>query len=133
MKFFAMALRFWSYVFALFLGLFCAGIGLVLLISGTPNYRLDMLPWFKGSAAVYALLLLGLFGVAAALLSYTGKAKPLLAVFCITALILMAYGYFLSPIYRFGGASEAWGAFFLMLGALGASFGALMQFQKGRA
>lgn len=133
MKFFAMALRLWSYVFALFLGLFCAGIGLVLLISGTPNYRLDMLPWFKGSASMYALLLLGLLGVAAALLAYTGKAKPLLAVFCVLAVILMAYGYFLSPVYRFGGASEAWGAFFLLLGAIGACFGALMPLRNRRA
>lgn len=133
MKFFAMALRFWSYLFALLLGVFCAGIALVLLISGAPNYRLDMLPWFKGSAAVYALLVLGLFGAVSAVLAFAGKAKPLLAVFCILAFVLMGYGYFLSPQYRFSGASEAWGALLLTFGAIGASFGALMQFQKRRA
>ena len=114
MKFFAMALRFWSYLFALLLGVFCAGIALVLLISGAPNYRLDMLPWFKGSAAVYALLVLGLFGAVSAVLAFAGKAKPLLAVFCILAFVLM-------------------GALLLTFGAIGASFGALMQFQKRRA
>lgn len=132
MKFFAMALRFWSYLFAFFLGLFCAGIGLVVLISGTPNYRFDMLPWFKDSAAVYALLVLGLLGLVSAVLACTGKAKPLLAVFCLLAFVLMAYGYFFSPYYRFSGSSEAWGALSLTFGALGACFGALMQFQKRR-
>lgn len=133
MKFFALALRFWSYLFALFMGLFCAGIGFILLISDTPNYRLDMLPWFTDSASIWALLLLGLFGVVSAVLAIMGRAKPLLAVFCLLALVLMAYGYFLSPRYRFDGSSEAWGAFYLTLGALGAVFGALMQFQKKRA
>lgn len=133
MKFFAMALRIWSYVFALLLGLFCAGIGLVLLISGTPNYRLDMLPWFKGGAAIYALLLLGLLGVASALLAYTGKAKPPLAFFCVTTLVLLAYGYFMSPIYRFQGAAEAWSAFHLLVGAAVATLGALMPLRKRRA
>lgn len=133
MKFFAMALKFWSLLFALALGLFCAGIALVLLISGASNYRFDMLPWFKDSAAMYALLILGLLGISAAVLAFNGKAKPLLAVFCVLAFVLMTYGYFISPLYRFSGESEAWGAFFLTLGALGASFGALMQFQKQRA
>lgn len=133
MKFLAMALRLWSFIFALFLGLFCAGVGLVLLISGTPNYRLDMLPWFKGSAALYALLALGVLGVASALLAYTGKAKPLLAVFCTAACVLIAYGFFMSPIYRFGGAAEAWSAFYLLLGALGAALGSLLPLRQRRA
>jgi hypothetical protein len=132
-KFFALALRFWSYVFALCMGLFCAGIGFILLISGTSNYRLDMLPWFTDASALFALLLMGLFGISAALLSLMGRAKPLLPVFCILAFIFMAYGYFLSPRYRFDGSSEAWGAFFLTFGALGAVFGALMAFRKQRA
>lgn len=133
MKFFAMALRFWSYLFALLSGFLAAGIAAVLLISGASNYRFDMLPWFKDSAAVTALLVLGLFGIASAVLAFLGRAKPLLAVFCLLAFILLAYGYFLSPRYRFDGSSEAYGALALTFGALGAIFGSLMQFRRERA
>lgn len=132
-KFFATVLLFWSRLFALFVGLLAAGVSFVLLISGSGNYRFEMLPWFKEGGALWALLLLGLFGICSALLSIMGRAKPLLAVFCCLAFVLMAYGYFLSPYYRFDGSGEAWGTFFLTLGAVGASFGALMALRKRRA
>jgi hypothetical protein len=132
-KFLAMALRFWSHLFALFVGLLSAGVSFVLLISGSNNYRLEMVPWFKGSGALWFLLLLGLLGIASALLSLMGRNKAFLALFCVVALISMMFGYFLSPIYRFDGSSEAWGAFFLTLGALGAVFGSAMALRKQRA
>ncbi|MBE7542052.1 MAG: hypothetical protein M9913_24345 [Bryobacteraceae bacterium] len=133
MNFFAVALRFWSYLFAFAVGLFAFAVGFVLLISGSSNFRLDMLPWFKEGAAIWALLLLGLLGIISSILALKGRAKPLLAVFCTLALVLMAYGYFLSPIYRFDGSSEAWSTFAATLGALGATFGALMALRKSRA
>ncbi len=133
MNFFAAVLRFWSYLFAFAVGLLAFGVGFVLLISGSSNFRLEMLPWFEGSSALWALLLLGLFGLISAVLAFKGRAKPLLAVFCTLALVLMAYGYFLNPIYRFDGSSDAWGTLAATFGALGATFGALMALRKQRA
>jgi uncharacterized membrane protein HdeD (DUF308 family) len=132
-NFFAAVLRFWSYLFAFAVGLSAFAVGFVLLISGSANFRLDMLPWFKEGAALWALLVLGLLGIVSSVLAIKGRAKPLLAVFCTLALVLMAYGYFLNPIYRFDGSADAWGTFAATLGALGATFGALMALKKQRA
>jgi len=132
-NFFAVVLRFWSYLFAFAVGLLAFGVGFILLISGSSNFRLEMLPWFKDGAALWALLVLGLLGIISSVLALKGRAKPLLAVFCSIAFVLMAYGYFMSPVYRFDGSSDAWGTFAATLGALGATFGALMALRKQRA
>lgn len=125
-----MALRFYSYLFALVSGLFLTGVATVLLLSGASNTRFDMLPLWKGSAAVYALLVIGLVGVVAALLAFAKKVKPLLVVFTLALFGLLVYGYFISPVYRFAGATEARNALWFVLAALVAVIGSLLQFQK---
>ena len=131
MKVFSLLLRLWSYLFAMLVGLFAAGVGFVILISGSSNYRLDMIPFAKGNAALLTLLGLGLLGVVSGLLAVFGKARALLVAFCLLALAVLLYGYFVSPVYHFSGAGEARGALWLSFGALGAFFGSLMQFRKG--
>lgn len=132
-KVFSMLLRFWSYLFAMLVGLFAAGVSFVILISGADNYRLDMIPFAKGNAALMALLGLGLLGVLSGLLAVFGKARALLVIFAALAFFVLVYGYFVSPVYRFTGAAEAKGALWLAFGALGAFFGSLMQFRKSDA
>lgn len=132
MKVLAMLLRFFSYLFSLLLGLFLSGVSLVLMIGGTANYKFDMLPWFKGSAALYALLALGIVGVASAVLAVLGKVKPLLVVFTLVSLVLFVYGFFISPIYRFYGAAQAKSVAWISFAALGAFVGALMQYYPGQ-
>lgn len=127
-----MLLRFWSYLFAFVLGLFAAGISAVLLISGSSNFRLDMLPFWKGESALYWLLAIGLLGAVSAVLAILGKARALLVLFCVIAFALLVYGYYVSPSYRFQGAAEAKSITWIALGALVAVFGSLMQFRKER-
>ena len=132
MKFFAMFLRYFSIAFSLIAGLFALGVSSVLLLSGATNFRFDMLPFWKGNAALYGLLAIGLFGIAAAVLAFFKKLKPLLVVFTLLLAFLMIYGFFISYSYRFSGAAEAKSIAWLAFGAIGAFFGSLFQFEKRR-
>lgn len=132
MKFLAILLRYFSIAFSLLSGLFMTGVALVLLISGATNFRLEMVPFWKGNAALYAVLVLGLSGILAAVLAFLKKLKVLLVVFTIVLAGLMIYGFFISPVYRFSGATEAKSVAWLTFGAVGAFFGSLMQFEKPR-
>jgi len=72
-KIFALLLRYWSYIYSGLFGLFMAGIAAVLLLSGSPNFRLSQIPFAQGKTALYILLALGLTGIAAALLALFRK------------------------------------------------------------
>lgn len=126
MKFFAMLLRYFSIAFSLIAGLFTTGVAAVLLLSGATNFRFEMLPFWKGNAALYWLLGIGLFGVIAAVLAFLRKLKPLLIVFTLLFTALMIYGFFISNVYRFSGAAEAKGLAWLAFGSVGAFFGSIM-------
>jgi len=129
-KIFALILRFWSYLYAGLFGLFMAGVAAVLLISGATNFRLTQLPFWQGKTALYGLLTIGLLGVIGALLGLLKGMRPLLLVWTLAVLILLVYGYFISPKHYFGlGLPEAKNAAWLAFGALGAFFGALMQYR----
>lgn len=131
MKIFALLLRYWSYIYSGLFGLFMAGIATVLLISGTPNFRLSQIPFAQGNAALYVLLAVGLTGIAAALLALLKGMRPLLLIWTLVVFILLVYGYFISPKHYFVlGASEARGAALIAFGGLGAFFGALMHYRK---
>ena len=128
MKLFAMLLRFFSYLFSLLFGLFLAGIAVVLLITGAKNYRFDMVPWFKGETVLYVLLGAGILGALAAVLALLGKWKPLLVAFTFASFVLLVYGFFVSPVYRFYGPDQAKSVAWLSFAALGAFIGSLMQY-----
>lgn len=133
MKVFAMLLRFFSYLFSLLLGLFLSGVSLVLLLGGTSNYKFDMLPWFKGPSVLYVVLAMGVIGIASAVLAALGKVKPLLVAFTLASFVLLVYGFFISPIYRFyGGSTQAKSVLWISVAALGAFLGALMQYYPRR-
>lgn len=127
-----MVLRFYSCLFALVLGLFMTGVSLVLLLSGAQNYKFDMLPFWKGESALYWLLALGLVGIAAAAFAFLGKLKPLIVLFTLAAFALLLYGYFISPVYRFGGEAEAKSTLWIVLAALGAFLASLMHLRNPR-
>jgi hypothetical protein len=128
-----MALKFYSILFSLIVGLFLTGIGLLSILTKAQNMRMDMLPFWKGEALWYGLLSLGVIGVLAAVLAVLKKAKMLLVLFTLAGFGLVVYGYFLSPAYRFAGAAEAKGVLWFAFGMLGAFFGSLYQFDKSRA
>ena len=126
-----MVLRFYSYLFALVSGLFMTGVATVLLLSDAANTRFEMLPFWKGQTAIYGLLVIGLCGLAAALLGYLQKVKPLLVAFTLVLFGMLVYGYFISPVYRFAGAAEMRTTLYLVGAALLAFVGSLAQFSKG--
>ncbi len=130
MKFLAILLRYFSIAFSLMCGLFLTGVAFVLLISGAKNFRLDMLPFWKGNAALYAILVLGLFGIVAAVLALLKKLKAALVVFALVLAGLMIYGFFVSPVYRFSGPAEAKAVTWLTLGAVVAFLCSLLQFER---
>ncbi|MBL0161944.1 MAG: hypothetical protein IPP47_33545 [Bryobacterales bacterium] len=125
-----MVLRFYSCLFALALGLFMTGVSGVLLLSGSQNYKFDMLPFWKGESALYGLLALGILGIAAAALALLGKLKPLIVLYTLAAFALLVYGYFVSPVYRFGGEAEAKSTLWLVLAALAAFLASLMHLKS---
>lgn len=132
-KIFALLLRYWSCIYSGLFGLFMTGIAAVLLISGTPNFRLSQIPFAQGDAALYTLLALGLTGILAALLALLKGMRPLLLVWTLAVFILLVYGYFISPKHYFAlGAAEARGAAWIACGGLVAFFGALMQYRKDK-
>lgn len=132
MKVFAMLLRYYSIAFSLIFGFFLTGVAVVLLISGSSNFKFEMLPFWKGNAALYGLLAIGLFGLIAALLAFLRKAKGLLVLFTLALAGLLIYGFFISPVYRFGGPNEAKLITWVALAAICAFLGSLMQFEKPR-
>lgn len=132
MKFLAILLRYFSIAFSLVFGLFMTGVSSVLLLSGGTNFRFEMLPFWKGNAALYWLLGLGLFGIISAVLAFLKKVKPLLVLFTLALAGLLLYGFFFNVGYRFSGAAEAKSLAWLAFGAVGAFFGSLMQFEKAR-
>jgi len=129
-KLIAMLLRFWSYLFALVFGFFLAGIGLVLLISGSTNFRFTQMPYWEGQTELYGLLTIGILGMLGAVLAALKGVRPLLLVWTVVVFLLLVYGYFISPrhYFRFG-AEEAKTAAYLCVAALVAFFGALMQYR----
>lgn len=131
-KVIAMVLRFYSCLFALLAGMFMTGISCLLLFTGAKNFKLDMFPFWKGESALYGMLVLGLLGIAAALLGLVKKVKPLLLVYTVILFALMMYGFFLSPVYRFTGAPEARSVAWIALAALIAVVGAFVQFREAR-
>ncbi|MBI5280166.1 MAG: hypothetical protein HY858_00685 [Candidatus Solibacter usitatus] len=127
-----MILRFYSCLFVLIAGVFMTGVSLVLLLSGSKNFKFDMLPFWKGDTALYWLLGLGLAGVLTAVAGLLGKLRPLLVVYTVGLLGLMVYGFFMSPAYRFSGQSEAKSVAWIGLAGLVAVAGSLMQFKERR-
>jgi hypothetical protein len=133
-KILAIVLKFWCYLFALFFGLFLTGIALVLLLTGATNFQFNQLPFLTGWMQLAFLLIAGLLGILAALLGYARGARLLLSSWTGVVFVLLAYGYFVNTKFYFTlGASQAWHALWLSLGALLAFFGSLAEYQKGRA
>lgn len=128
----ALALRYLSCVFSLILGLFLTGVSTVLLVTGAGNAKLDMFPFWKGPTAIYGMLVLGLVGILAAILSVIGKAKPLLVLFTLVAFSMIVYGFFINTRYVFSGADQAKSLVWLAVAALVAFFGSLAQFASPR-
>ena len=111
-----------AWVFELALSLFLIGLGMVAWASGPTDLNLGMLPW-EGAALRRMLLILGIVGLACALLAGS-RLRWLFPLWCLFVLILMIRGFFLSS-YSFAGANQFQFAVWLTAGALVAFLGSL--------
>jgi hypothetical protein len=130
MKILHVLMRFYSYLFTLFLSVFLTGMGVVAYISGLHNWKLDTFIW-TGEDLSKAMLLLGVLGGISVLLAFIKVFRALLPVMALIFFGLMIYGFFYQG-YRFPDADAFQGTAALAFGALGSFFCSLMVFKRER-
>ena len=113
-------LRLFGYLFSGGLCFGLIGISLVVLLSGSNNFALEMIPWWTGRELAKWLLGAGLLGLAATAVSASGR-FPFLQ-FLWTAIVFgtMVYGFYITG-YKY----EDWDHFrtsLNMTGAAGTAF-----------
>ena len=131
MKLIGLLLRLYSYAYHLVLSLFLTGIAVVTVASGLNNLELGVLPW-KGVELTHWVLILGLSGLISTLLAVTGLFRFLFPFWCLTVVVLMVRGFFLSP-FAFHGIDEFRAVVCLVVGAVGAFLASLMLFKRKSA
>lgn len=109
-------LRLFGYLFSGGLCLGLIGISLVVLLSGSNNFTLEMIPWWTGRELAKWLLGAGLLGLAASAVSASGR-FPILQ-FLWTAVVLgtVVYGFYVTG-YKY----EDWDHFRTSLNITGAA------------
>ena len=130
MKILHALMRFYSYLFTLFLSVFLTGFGVVAYISGLHNWKLDTFIW-TGEDLSKAMLILGVLGGVSVLLAFFNIFKALLPVVALIFFGLMVYGFFYQG-YRFADADAFQGTAALTFGALGSFFCSLIVFKRER-
>jgi hypothetical protein len=130
MKILHALMRFYSYLFTLFLSVFLTGFGVVAYISGLHNWKIDTFIW-TGEDLSKAMLILGVLGGVSVLLAFFNIFKGLLPVMALIFFGLMVYGFFYQG-YRFADADAFQGTAALTFGALGSFFCSLMMFKRER-
>jgi hypothetical protein len=116
-------LRVYSYIFLAVHGLAALLLSAVIVASPYENVQLGWLPW-QGEALGAALAVFGLVALILVLLAVLGRARILLMLFALAALVLVVRGFFFSP-WRFSGIHAAQDAFHYVLGMLLAFIGAI--------
>ncbi len=104
------------------------GIGAVALLGGSHNLQVDMLPW-TGSTLTYSLLLLAFVALLSVWLAASGKVRILLPLWALLAFGVLFWGYILLP-RSFWTPQQFYQAMAIVLGALLALIGGVMQFRK---
>ena len=89
-------LRLFGYVFS---GVLCAGLivlAVVVLLSGSNNFTLEMIPWWTGRELAVRLLLAGLAGLAITVLVARGRPPILMVAWTGAVLAVLVYGFYMS-------------------------------------
>lgn len=116
-------LRFYSYAFHFALGAFLLGLWYVANITGKPLNLGTLLPW-EGPSLHAWVVGLGVASIASVLLCFFGIVRPLLPLWALFALVMIARGFFATS-YDFGGADAFHGALWITFAALGAFLSSL--------
>jgi hypothetical protein len=127
LKIIGLILRLYSYLYHLILSLFLLGLGIVASIGGMHNLNLGMLPW-KGAELTHWVIGLAIAGLVSILLAVSGVFRYLFPIWCLTVVVLMIRGFFLSP-FAYHGPDEFRGVVWLVVGAIGAFLSSLQLFK----
>jgi hypothetical protein len=119
---FGLLLRFYSYLFHLASSGFFLGLALISMITGS-SLNLDALGFTPNNATLGAFIL-GIVGLASTLLALFRVFRFLFPGWAAIVVWLMIKGFILSPATFINAQSFRW-AVLLILGAVGAFFGAL--------
>ena len=130
MKILHALMRFYSYLFTLFLSVFLTGFGAVAYLSGLHNWKLDTFIW-TGEDLSKAMLILGVLGGLSVLLAFFNIVRGLLPVMALIFFGLIVYGFFWQS-YRFADAEQFQTTLALALGALVSFLCSLLLFKRLR-
>ncbi len=130
MKIIHALMRFYSYLFTLFISVFLGGIGVIAFISDQHNWKIDTFIW-SGKDLSIAMLILGVMGGASVLLAFFDWFRALLPVVALIFFGLMIYGFFWSP-YKFADGEQFQWVAGLAAGAAGDFLCSLMLLKRRR-
>ena len=130
MKILHALMRFYSYLFTLFLSVFLTGFGAVAYLSGLHNWKIDTFIW-TGEDLSKAMLILGVLGGLSVLLAFFNIFRGLLPVMALIFFGLIVYGFFWQS-YRFADAEQFQTTLALALGALVSFLCSLLLFKRRR-
>lgn len=114
-------LRFFGYVFSTVLCLAMIGVSLVVLLSGSNNFTLEMVPWWTGRELARHLLGAGLAGLLITWLVASGRLAFLMVLWTAAVFGVLFYGFYITG-YKY----ESWDHFTLTLYATAAAFVAFL-------
>ncbi len=131
-------MRVFSFAFHLLLGLVMMAIGFVAWVSSQHTLQIGFLPW-QGPALTYWLFFGGLVGVLLTVLAIRRVLPFLFSLWSLAVLAMLVRGVFFSG-FNFGAAAYTFSAglgrmagsaaFLLLLAALVAAFGSLLQLRS---
>ncbi len=114
-------LRFYGYLFSTVLCLAMIGVSLVVLLSGSNTFTLEMIPWWTGRVLAKYMLCAGLAGLVITWTVASGRLAFLMVLWMGAVFGVLVYGFYLTG-YKYDG----WSDFTLALYATGAAFLALL-------
>ena len=130
MKILHALMRFYSYLFTLFLSVFLTGFGAVAYLSGLHNWKIDTFIW-TGEDLSKAMLILGVLGGLSVLMAFFNIFRGLLPVMALIFFGLIVYGFFWQN-YRFADAEQFQITLALAFGALVSFLCSLLLFKRRR-
>ena len=123
-----LVLRIYSYIYHLVLSLILVAIAIVTYSGGVHNLNLPMLPW-KGAALTQWVLGLGIAGLVSTILAFTGVFRFLFPIWCLTVVVMMVRGFFLSQ-YVYEGPEHFRTIVWVVAGAIVAFLASLPLFRS---
>ncbi len=123
-------MRFYSYLFTLFVSFFLTGFGVVAFVSDLHNWKIDTFIW-TGKDLSTAMLVTGIVGGISVLLAFFNVFRYLLPLVTLALFCLSVYGFIIQGYHMADAENFYWVLAFIA--GLGGSFlCSLMELKRGR-